>query len=68
MSFAAIGKGYAADQVKKLWLALGVKSGYISASGDIAAFGKSQMEMLEELVLQIPIWLLKLYSNFRLMI
>jgi thiamine biosynthesis lipoprotein len=39
ISFAAIGKGYASDQVKKLWLENGVKSGYINASGDLNAFG-----------------------------
>ena len=39
ISFAAIGKGYAADQVKKLWLQNGIKSGVINASGDLTAFG-----------------------------
>lgn len=39
ISFAAIGKGYAADQVKKLWLKNGVTSGVINASGDLTAFG-----------------------------
>lgn len=39
LSFAAIGKGYAADMVKKLWLSHGVTSGYINASGDLTAFG-----------------------------
>lgn len=40
LSFAAIGKGYASDKVKKLWQAGGLKSGYINASGDISAFGE----------------------------
>ena len=40
ISFAAIGKGYASDNVKKLWSENGVKSGYINASGDLNAFGK----------------------------
>jgi thiamine biosynthesis lipoprotein len=40
ISFAAVGKGYASDKVKKLWLENGVKSGYINASGDLNAFGK----------------------------
>jgi thiamine biosynthesis lipoprotein len=40
ISFAAIGKGYASDRVKKLWLANGVKSGYINASGDLNTFGQ----------------------------
>jgi FAD:protein FMN transferase len=39
ISFAAIGKGYAADAVKKLWLANDVQSGFINASGDLTAFG-----------------------------
>jgi len=39
ISFAAIGKGYAADQVKKIWLKNGVSSGVINASGDLTAFG-----------------------------
>ena len=39
ISFAAIGKGYAADKVKKLWLANGVKSGVVNASGDLTVIG-----------------------------
>jgi FAD:protein FMN transferase len=39
INFAAIGKGYAADCVKKLWLRLGVTSGVISASGDLTTIG-----------------------------
>ena len=39
ISFAAIGKGYAADQVKKIWLKNNVTSGVINASGDLTAFG-----------------------------
>lgn len=39
ISFAAIGKGYAADRVKALWTSAGVTSGYINASGDLCAFG-----------------------------
>ncbi|MEJ7625631.1 MAG: FAD:protein FMN transferase [Ferruginibacter sp.] len=39
ISFAAIGKGYAADQVKKLWLKKGVTSGVINASGDLTTIG-----------------------------
>lgn len=41
ISFAAIGKGYASDRVKKLWLAEGVHSGYVNASGDLNAFGSN---------------------------
>lgn len=39
ISFAAIGKGYAADCVKKLWQNSGITSGVISASGDLTTFG-----------------------------
>jgi FAD:protein FMN transferase len=39
ISFAAIGKGYAADCVKKIWIELGVTSGVISASGDLTTIG-----------------------------
>ena len=39
ISFAAIGKGYASDQVKKLWQENGISSAYINASGDLSAFG-----------------------------
>lgn len=40
--FNAIGKGYVADVVKKLWISKGVKSGYINASGDLSVLGKKQ--------------------------
>lgn len=39
ISFAAIGKGYAADQVKKMWLNKGVRSAVINASGDLTTIG-----------------------------
>ena len=35
ISFAAIGKGFASDCIKKLWIKNGVKKGCISASGDM---------------------------------
>jgi len=41
ISFAAIGKGYAADVLKKKWQEEGVHSAYINASGDLTAFGKN---------------------------
>lgn len=40
ISFAAVGKGYAADKVKKLWQELGVKNGVINASGDLTVLGE----------------------------
>lgn len=39
LSFAAIGKGYAADAVKRMLLPEGVASGVINASGDLCAWG-----------------------------
>ncbi len=39
VSFAAIGKGYAADRVKKMWLNNGVQSAVVSASGDLTTIG-----------------------------
>lgn len=41
ISFAAIGKGYAADQVKKLWKSMGLHNGVISAAGDLCAIGRN---------------------------
>ena len=41
ISFAAIGKGYAADVIKKKWQERGVESAYINASGDLTAFGRN---------------------------
>lgn len=42
ISFAAIGKGYAADRVIALWQKTGVTSAYVDASGDIRTMGKNQ--------------------------
>ncbi|MVT11009.1 FAD:protein FMN transferase [Chitinophaga tropicalis] len=39
IGFGAVGKGYAADRVKALWIAGGAKSGVINASGDLTAWG-----------------------------
>ncbi len=39
LSFAAIGKGYAADKVKSLLQSFGVKSGVVNASGDLCSWG-----------------------------
>ncbi|MDH5251522.1 MAG: FAD:protein FMN transferase [Cyclobacteriaceae bacterium] len=39
IGFGGIGKGYAADAVKKILLQRGVKSAVINASGDLTAFG-----------------------------
>jgi thiamine biosynthesis lipoprotein len=38
ISFAAIGKGFSSDHVKKLWIENGVKKGYVNASGDMNVF------------------------------
>ncbi|TWW01303.1 FAD:protein FMN transferase [Chitinophaga pinensis] len=39
VDFGAIGKGYAADRVKALWIADGATSGVVNASGDLTAWG-----------------------------
>jgi thiamine biosynthesis lipoprotein len=39
IGFGAIGKGYAADCVKKIWQRMGVASGVVNASGDLTAWG-----------------------------
>lgn len=39
ISFAAIGKGYAADCVRKLWKEKNAEGGVINASGDLTVFG-----------------------------
>lgn len=39
IGFGAIGKGYAADRVRRLMIARGVRGGVINASGDLAAWG-----------------------------
>jgi thiamine biosynthesis lipoprotein len=40
IGFGGIGKGYAADEAKKLLLKKGVKAGIINASGDMSTWGK----------------------------
>jgi thiamine biosynthesis lipoprotein len=45
ISFAAVGKGYAADRVKKLWLDKGVQNGVVNASGDLTVIGRKSEEM-----------------------
>lgn len=42
ISFAAVGKGYASDAVKRIWLKNGVKNGYINASGDMNVLNQSE--------------------------
>lgn len=39
IGFGAIGKGYAANSVKKMFIELGVKNGMINAGGDLIAWG-----------------------------
>ena len=40
IGFGAIGKGYAADKVKKMMEEKGVEGGVVNASGDLTAWGK----------------------------
>ncbi|WP_147296603.1 FAD:protein FMN transferase [Flagellimonas nanhaiensis] len=42
ISLAAIGKGYAADVVRRKWKENNIAGGYIDASGDLTAFGKDE--------------------------
>ncbi len=42
LSMAAIGKGYAADVVLKMWKLHQLVGGYIDASGDLTAFGSDE--------------------------
>jgi thiamine biosynthesis lipoprotein len=39
IGFGGIGKGYAAEQAKKIMIANGVESGIVNASGDLTAWG-----------------------------
>ena len=39
IGFGGIGKGYAADQAKKILLGLGYENGLVNASGDMCAWG-----------------------------
>lgn len=39
IGFGGIGKGYAAEQAKKVMMAMGVHSGIVNASGDLAVWG-----------------------------
>jgi thiamine biosynthesis lipoprotein len=40
IGFGGIGKGYAADMAKRLLIDLGVKSGFVNASGDLVTWGR----------------------------
>jgi FAD:protein FMN transferase len=44
LSLAAIGKGYAADCVKKIWLDMNLKAGVINASGDLTVIGEKETD------------------------
>ena len=66
ISFASIGKGYAADRVKALWQKLGVPGGFVNSSGDLSTFGQrpngkawtvgiSDPDQPEKILLNIPL-------------
>lgn len=66
ISFAAIGKGYAADAVNKLWRSKGIENAYINASGDLTAFGFNEKnepwkigianpDNIEEILFYVPL-------------
>lgn len=42
IGFGAIGKGYAANRVVRLWKEMGISSGLVNASGDLVAFGRQE--------------------------
>lgn len=42
ISFAAVGKGYAADRVKEIWQRHGLHNAVISASGDLCIIGQNE--------------------------
>jgi thiamine biosynthesis lipoprotein len=54
ISFAAVGKGYAADKVKALWLEKGVQNGVINASGDLTVIGRKSEEKLWQIGIANP--------------
>ena len=66
ISFAAIGKGYAADCVLQLWKQMKVMGGAVNASGDLAVFGEhpdgknwkigiAHPDRRSEIVLSVPL-------------
>ena len=66
IGFGAIGKGYAADRVRKIMEEKGVQSGVINASGDLTAWGKrpngenwragiAHPDKTEEILLWLPL-------------
>ena len=44
ISLAAIGKGYAADRVKKIWIDMNIEAGVINASGDLTIVGEKEKD------------------------
>ncbi len=42
IGFGGIGKGYAADEAKKICIKYGIKSGVVNASGDLTTWGKQE--------------------------
>ncbi|WP_165614843.1 FAD:protein FMN transferase [Flagellimonas flava] len=54
ISLAAIGKGYAADAVRKKWKKHNLVGGYIDASGDLTAFGKDENDEVWKIGISNP--------------
>ena len=42
IGFGAIGKGYAANQARKILIKMGIKGGVVDASGDLITWGKNE--------------------------
>ncbi|WP_231372784.1 FAD:protein FMN transferase [Aureivirga sp. CE67] len=54
IGFGAIGKGYAAESVKRKLQKLGVKSGLINASGDLTCWGKHPVHKKWQIAIANP--------------
>lgn len=64
IGFGAIGKGYAADKIKKLLQDQGVKAGMINASGDLNCWGKQPDGQNWKVGITNPLNKNKIYSWF----
>lgn len=54
IGFGGIGKGYAAEQAKKVMIANGIKSGVVSAAGDLTTWGRREDGKIWDVALAKP--------------
>jgi len=54
IGFGAIGKGYAANQAKKLMQKMGISSGMVNAGGDLIAWGKEASDQAWKIAIADP--------------